>query len=173
MKKLILFFAISLTLPSFGQVTSMTIKAFTSLCIADSSTGFDWVNGKWIRKNYNSERYILQKIDYENQMKAADTLDRPITCDEPFASVVNSERAVVKACYSFRNFGSKSTILTQSQNCYESFKGGDLDLIQCPGVGNFKPNGLFVKLPSFISMDLSNKKEKDSIAIEVGTCSTL
>ncbi len=171
--KILLFFGILFALPSFGQVPSMSLKPFTSLCIADSSTGFNWVNGKWIRNDYNPERYILQKIDYENQMKAADTLDRPITCDEPSGSVVSSERAVVKACYSFRKFGSKSIILSQSQNCYESFKGGDLDLIQCPGIGNFKPNGLFVKLPSFISMDLSNQKEKDSIVIDVGSCAVL
>jgi hypothetical protein len=166
--KIILFFGILLTLPAFGQVTTMTIKPFTSLCMVDFSSGFDWGNGKWSPKNFKPERYLFQKIDYENQIKAAAVLDRPLTCDEPSATAVDLEKTIVKACYSLRNFGSKSMILTQSQTCYESFKNGDLELIQCPGLGNFKPNGLFVKLPSFISMDLSNKKDKDSIAIDVG-----
>jgi hypothetical protein len=173
MKTFFVLCGILFSFSSFGQVNTLTLKPFKSLCIADFSTGFDWVNGKWIPKNYKSEKYIFEKVDYENQIKAVDFLDRPLMCEIPSATIVNSEKAIVKACYAFRNFGSKSMLASQAQTCYESFKNDQLELIQCPSLGNFKPNGLFVKLPSFISMDLTNKKEKDSIAVDVGSCGML
>jgi hypothetical protein len=176
MKLLIFFTAIAVPFFATAEITTASIKPFTSLCIADDSTGYNWRNGKWIQANFNTKRYLLQKLDYEKQINSENVIDRPLSCDKPTATIINASKnnVVVKACYSLRNFGSKLNVLAESQNCYESFKNGELELIQCPGLGNYKPDGLFVKLPSYISMDLSNNKdEKDSISLAIGKCSVL
>lgn len=175
MKFLIIFIAIAIPFFATAQITTSSIKPFTSLCIADNSTGYNWRNGKWIKVNFNPKRYLLQKLDYEKQMISVDIIDMPLSCEKPNANIIDEikKNVIVKACYSLREFGSKINLLADSQNCYESFKNNELELIQCPGLGNFKPDGLFVKLPTYISMDLSNNNEKDSITLDVGNCSSL
>jgi hypothetical protein len=157
----------------FSQVTPQTIQPFKSLCISDQDTGFNWVNGKWITTQFTPDKYILEKLDYDKLMNATNYFGRPVNCSVPIASNLDAESSVVKACYSIRRFGSDALITIDALDCYESFKNKTLQGIYCPTQGNFKPNGLFVKLPSYISMDLSPKKVKDSIALSVGTCGVL
>ena len=153
----------------FSQVTPQTIQPFKSLCISDEEIGLNWTNDKWITAKFTLDKYILEKLDYEKAMKSTNIIDRPLLCSTPSATT----DVTVKACYSIKKFGTVFSNVLIAGDCYESFKGESIELIQCPSRGNFKPNGLFVKLPSHISMDLSLKKEKDSIVLAVGTCGVL
>lgn len=159
---------------SAAEVTVDSVKPFTSLCIGENSTGFDWRGGKWMQTNFKPDKYLLKKIDYEKAMLSPNAIDRPILCNKPsFKSYNTSALAFVKACYSFTRFGGPSISWIESKMCLESFRSGSFDEINCEGVGRFKPNGLFVKLPSSTSTSLGSEPEKDSLNLEVGTCSVL
>lgn len=82
---------------------------------------------------------------------------------------------LVTACYAFKEFGGSPRTNIEARDCIEGFSFGNIEMIQCRGIGNFKPNGLFVKLPSYVSMDVSSDggKNKDSISLAVGTCGVL
>lgn len=176
MKILIISTLIFFHISSVAQISTSTLRTFTSLCIAENSTGYNWRNGKWIQTNFNNEKYLFQKIDYDEKITSPNITDRPLLCNKPDVTSIenNGKNAIVKACYSMREFGAQVNVLLDSQNCYESYKNGELEVIQCSNLGNFKPDGLFVKLPSYISMDLSmNKEKKDSMTLVVGKCSIL
>jgi len=156
------------------EITVDSIKPFTSLCVGENSTGFNWIEGKWVRTNFKPEKYLLQKINYEKEMLSPNFNDQPLLCNKPSLQTYSSSGwAFVKACYVFRPFGTPLSMLTDAKQCLETFRNGSLDNINCEGIGLFKPNGLFVKLPSYISMDLRSSTSKDSMALEVGICSAL
>ncbi len=173
--KLILFCLVvgAAALPVCAQVTPQTIQPFKSLCIADQESGFNWSNGKWIPAKFEPGKYILQKIDYEEKMLSKNSTERPMLCSKPSATNVDKEKDIVRACYAVQKFGGVIHNWFHANDCYESFKDGKIQEIQCSGVGKFKPNGFFVKLPSYISMDLSTGDEKDSMVLSVGICGVI
>ena len=156
-----------------AEINTNSLPPFKSLCIGEQSTGFNWVNGKWKQTNFNSSRYVLEKIDYSSAMKSKNPIEIPISCKAAVATKVNSELTIVEACYLYYEFGVKPIIMINANMCYESFENGNIKDIDCTGKVKFKPNGLFVALPSNVSMDITNSNYKDSIAITVGTCGQL
>jgi hypothetical protein len=159
--------------PVCAQVTTQTIQPFKSLCIGEQASGFDWKNDKWEHTKFKPEKYILQKIDYEERMLSKNYIERPISCSKPKATNVDKEKDIVLACYAANKFGQVASYLFDAADCFELFKDGKIQEIQCSGVGKFKPNGSFVMLPSNISMDLSTGNEKDSLVLTVGVCGIL
>lgn len=159
--------------PVCAQVTTQTIQPFKSLCIGEQASGFNWNNGKWEHTKFIPEKYILQKIDYEEKMLSKNFLERPISCSKPKATNVDKEKDIVLACYAAIKFGEVASLFFDATDCYESFKDGKIQEIQCKGVGNFKPNGSFVMLPPYNSMDLSADNVKASLALTVGVCGIL
>jgi len=156
--------------PLLAQVTPQTIKPFKSLCVDEKSTGFNWNNGKWEAATFNLSKYTLEKIDYNKQILSEKVIDRPLSCEKPTATNVDNEKDVVLACYAVNRFGRPTYNAIHAANCLESFKGGQIESIYCSGVGSFKPNGLFVKLPTPTALDLSDGNYKDSMVVSVGTC---
>lgn len=155
-----------------SEVTTNTLPPFKSLCISEEDVGFNWEGGKWTPSRFKPKKYILQKLDYEDSMKKV-IYDQPRMCETPIARKVDESMDIATACYIVYEFGKSPLIFSDATTCYESFNKGKIDFIQCPKYGNFKPTGLFVKLPSAFSMDLSEKPYKDSMSLAVGTCSIL
>lgn len=156
-----------------AQVTPQTIQPFKSLCIAEQASGFDWNNGKWVHQKFVPKKYILQKIDYEKSMLSGKIVDQPVLCKKPSTTNINKELDIVTACYVVIEFGKVAFNVIDAIECHESFSNGNIKNISCKGVGNFTPNGGFVMLPSSSSLDVSFAKEKDSMAVSVGTCGVL
>ena len=156
----------------WAEVTTQTVKPFKSLCISDKETGFNWTNGEWGPVNFKSNKYVLQKVDYD-AAASGEPSQRPLFCRPPkVGSESINNMYYVTACYSFSKFGKPSSYIDMV-NCSEIFNGGQLEHITCEGVGKFKPNGLFIKFPSSVSMDLRDTKDKDSMVLAVGTCGVM
>lgn len=159
----------------FAEVTPQTIKPFKSICISNHETGFNWSNGEWMPAKFKTQKYILEKIDYEKEINASNSTERPFLCSAPKVQKIDEGSDLVTACYAISEFGGPPRTNLDARDCIEGFRFGNIQMIQCRGIGNFKPNGLFVKLPSQTSMDLSSDREKnkDSISLAVGTCGVL
>jgi hypothetical protein len=171
-KRLAAIFIALMPISIGAQVTTQTVKPFKSLCISDKETGFNWSNGGWVAVNFKSDKYILKKIDYDSASASNDPSERPLLCKPPEVLYEYKNITSVRACYSFSTFG-RPTSAFDMQDCSEVFNNGRLERVDCKGIGRFKPNGLFIKLPSDTSMDLSDEKTKDSMVLAVGTCGVL
>ena len=149
------------------------LKPFTSLCIEDNAVGFNWRNGQWVNAVFaKGDKIIFEKIDYQKADSSNNFMEKPLLCSQPKAHPVPNNFQLITACYSIRKFGDAKSMLNMN-DCYESYKDGVLTGIQCKSEGHFLPNGPFVKLPSHVSMDLSNKSEKDSVVVSVGKCAAI
>jgi hypothetical protein len=157
-------------IPAIAEVNVNSTPPFTSICVADRATGFNWRAGGWVETRFRPERYTLQKLDFSKLASEQDPRKRPVLCDVPEAHNYPGGVAVVKACYAVYDFGREPLMLADANNCYESYKDGRLEFIQCPSTGNFKPNGYFAKLPSSTSLSVGSEAEKDSMVLSVGTC---
>lgn len=173
-KRFLRFVIMLISLASLSSVeavaqTATTVPYFTSLCIADEAVGFNWRNGRWTFTRFQPERYTFQKIDLERYRQETVLTRRPLLCSDAEVTKITNG-AIVKACYVVHRFGEQPFLPGDASMCYESHINGNLELIQCPGVGNFLPNGLFVKLPVSTSMLLKDESTKDSMVVSVGKC---
>jgi hypothetical protein len=173
--KIIVFWIIfgAVASPLFAQVTPQTLKPFKSLCIDEKSTGYNWNNSRWDVATFNLSKYTLEKVDYDKGMLSEKVIDRPLSCGRPTATNIDNEKDIVLACYAVNRFGRPTYNAVHAANCLESFKGGVIQSIYCSGVGSFRPNGLFIKLPTPTALDVSDSIYKDSMVVSVGTCGVL
>ena len=161
-----------LWIAAHAEITTETLKPFKSLCIAEQATGFNWKDGSWTPQKFKGDKYIIQKLDYEREIAASSFVDRPLRCEKP--TITGSAAYTwVKACYAISEWGEAPFLFSQSRQCTELYVDEKLVSIQCSDIGRFKPNGLFVMLPSSESLDLSNSTSKDSIVLSVGKCGVL
>lgn len=167
--------AICLATPSWSQ----NAAPYTTVCISDKEGGFNWEKGDWVHARYKAgTKTIVQKIDPANYQEK-NPIDQPLSCEG--LNPKSYERGTLggiyrEACYVVRDAGANAFLLSDADKCYESYsKDGALEKVECRKM-HFSPNGLFIKLPTYASMNLSKKPNndyKDSLAILVGTCTKL
>lgn len=172
-----------------GLLASFTIFAwaqnepfFTSQCIVKNSTGFNWEKNWWESKDYRPGKiFIARKIDHrEHAFKGNNIFDRPIMCEKIEDFILdlgffeNNDKAR-DACYSIKEHGSTESLYLSAEKCIEVYdQSGKLKEVQCKKI-RFSPDGLFILLPSDVSMNLEPypKTGKDSLSLSVGTCARI
>jgi hypothetical protein len=173
LKTLIYPLLIALAAPaSIAATSSSKIQPFTSLCIVEQSTGFNWKVDHWERASFKpDQKTIVRKVDITSNEAKSDR-EKQVRCekefqyDEGFGSVLN------KACYLVKEYG-KKPLPYDAEMCVEAFQNGVLKEIECDKF-KFVPDGEFIRHSKM--EDISSSPAggtKDSIFIEVGKCSQL
>jgi|LWDU01.1.fsa_nt_gi hypothetical protein len=155
-----------LTILIFSLSVSASISSknnyYTSLCIEDESTGFNWVDGKWSLANFNNSKYIVKRFP----------LSKSPICDVSKAAH-NDVRTY--GCYNKKKLGQEFGIFSY-QLCTEFWESGKLSKVSCSNSVwgdniEFQPSGIFHT--SKIDRTLKYKDSKGSMYVSHGKCSTL
>ena len=176
-------FCASVCLMALGEVTTAQpekkgpnidfVTKFTSLCIEDSASGFNWDGRRWINApSFKADgRYLAEKVDLQkiNSDTSLTIIEKPTGCFAPKMSVATNEFYMVEACYLIRKVGRRAYSFDYEM-CREYIMDKKLTNISCSKI-TFLPNGQFIHLPSLL--DISERTEKDSLVLSVGMCSTI
>jgi len=185
MKPIILLACVALSYSNvaIAEITDET-DYYNAICIADQTIGYNWENGDWKSGSYAPDKYIVQKLELEDQ-KAIENIGRttksyPCFYDRNWKSIPSEwgDEFIISGCYNVRKAGSEF-YASVSQTCSETWKKDSetdtksLKSVNCEHF-KFRPNGWFHK--SRIHNHTENKPEKDykdSLLLTVGKCSTL
>ncbi len=153
------------------------------LCIEEEKTGFDWIDNKWLKRNFIEEKFLVKKLRPSETVSGCSQKEDPNFQDNYFNG---QEVSFAKACYEIKNFGDRSRkrkgkyfgrACEETWTKEESSKQVLLESVRCsetlfhPEI-KLAPNGWFHK--SRIEASLSDKaEEKSSLIISVGRCSIL
>ena len=186
MKKLLLILFTSLGLIGSANALSSVDESFTSLCIADSSTGFKWDNNDWESVNFTpGEKDLVKRLnpsDIKNY-QCSQTKNREI--DYFYINqAINEPQLVRYGCYTIKPFGSDfdDNYPTDCHELWSTFKRVSEDIdpkirrlesVQCWDRNfYFSPNGRFHK--ASLNGDVRSAIQfKDSLSLSEGKCSTL
>jgi len=151
------------------------IDPFTSICIEDKSTGFNWENRGWVAVKFVAdEKFIVQKIPPAEYKPANGMWHMSCESRQDF-NPGNGGKKVTFGCYNVRKFG-RELMPFSSDMCMEIWDGSTLEEINCSKTDPpffFLPDGAFIRYPRRASIDLStNPKDnyKDSLSLAVGKC---
>lgn len=151
---------------SISDVPLMPIE-YSLLCEGEQATGFNWVNGQWVKTNYKPDRYlIIQSL--ENECYFGVRPDRTLKGE----SILFSR----EVCLNIREVG-KEFRPKQSEKCTEFYVEADgkwRRQFSCDGFihnieGNFE--GSFRRIAGSNLHD--DVPKKDSMVLEVGRCSRI
>lgn len=183
MKKLLLIL-LSLGIIGSANAVSSVDDYFTSLCISESSTGFNWEKNAWKAVNFKAgTKHLITKVNPNEARNYECTDTKNLEDDSYFTNSNNEPKLVREGCYVIKEFGLDT--LEYKKDCLEVWstfpRGSDdinpktkkLESVQCWDDGfYFSPNGLFQT--SYVHGDVSNYSNyKDSLTVSVGKCSTL
>ena len=159
------------------QKAPLELAPFTSLCVEDAATGFDWRNGEWKAGRYHPKlKYMVQKIPESQYRNPPQSPNVPHVLCEPRVGADLNGYKISFGCYNIRESGEK-LFPPNSVMCSEQWIKGELRTISCKEAQRpffFVPDGNFIAYPWHA--DISIKPEnnyKDSLAISVGRCSTV
>jgi len=184
MKKLFLILFISFGLIGPAKALPPVDEYFfTSLCVADSSTGYNWKNNDWKAVNFTpGEKDLVKRINPSDEYNLCrKTRDRQR--DNYFTLSSTNEPVLLRyGCYEIKSFGSEYEYPYECNERWSTFKrvsDGEnpkirkLEQVNCFGINfHFSPNGRFHK--ATLHGDVSNiSKYKDSLSLTEGKCSTL
>jgi hypothetical protein len=155
-------------------------KPYTSLCIGEKSTGFNWTNGKWVKANFDPEKYLAVKLQIEpvtkgNPLPESGYCARDIKDQNPWNTDIGEFRS---GCYNFRHFGS-DIFGHESEVCTEIWRINgpekNLESVHCNKKKlTFAPNGNFIYPLIHTNINPEPiRKNKDSLVISVGKCSVI
>ena len=171
---LILFGTINLAVvaqPVFGSKAG-----YSSICVEEQSTGFNWQNKRWVQANFKEETYIVSRIPLEKYQSFLEARANNLhLCSDK--SKENSEfekTTFINECYSVTRIGQKPAI-TDSRMCTEIWESKRLVTIQCSDHSSkfhFQPTGNFIKQPWHSDLR-SDEQSKDSLALSVGKCTSI
>ena len=178
MKKLLLLL-LSLGIMGSADAVSSRDDYFTSLCIAEKSTGFNWENNDWKIRTFVPEKYVIKKVDATKYRSSC-----PYTLEAPYFDFYHEESSTLETygCYKEKDFGSEieSRFADECRETWITYPKDDsetppktklLEGVYCGDI-QFSPNGWFHK--SHVYSSLRNVDVyKDSITVTVGKCSTL
>ena len=186
MKRLLLLL-LSLCFIGSANAVSSPDDYFTSLCIGEKTTGFNWVDNSWKSVNFNPEtqKYIAKKVDpaelTDSQChfsRNSDMYDRYFTL-----SSNNQPKLSTNGCYSIYRFGGPelhfrfecneiwSTYARQDEETNP--KKRKLESVMCwDNQFFFSPNGLFHSATLHGNVE-AYIDYKDSLYLTTGKCSTL
>ena len=153
----------------FAQITDRN-DLFSTRCIEEQKTGFNWINNSWVKVNFKGSKFIVKK-----RRSGYNTPDE-ITCMISLKMKPKNELGsnAVYSCYNIKKIGHEFNYLN-TVACLELWGGDKLDgekiiMVLCDNL-NFSPNGYFHM--SRIHENLKEKSEqKDSMYISIGKCST-
>ena len=172
---------------------SMYEIVFTSLCVSDQGTGFNWKNRRWERADFNvgERRWIIQKVKVNQHKPVGDRLycqdevdrrERNSSFSVRFqgATSLYKRRGISRdACYLINEFGEEasSQSFDASEICLEKIRMASDESLSVHRVGCdtlldgefiFQPSGGFRY--SYVHTDFDSVY-RDSLIIEVGKCS--
>lgn len=173
---------VALPLPVIAQIPQAT--AMNVICAEEQASGFNWAKGRWLPVQYKSSDkiHIRRLTPSEVKKDVPNSFDRPIPCLGADLETVfdvsrfgENGRYARKACYSIKDFGKEALLSMSAELCTEEFNNGALEKIECKSM-HFSPNGLFIRLPWYVAMDINplpKNDYKDSLVIATGKCSAL
>ena len=146
----------------------------TTLCMGSDATGYDWEGGSWVRKVFAPSQFIVKKAPVENENGARRPINRckAQLANKPDKSQTN-KYVELQRCYTFADFGTEPII---KEECTEFYSDGKITEIDCPGVFTsvtFQPNGSYIKQTKSMIVGDFEGQPKDSMYIEVGSCSDI
>ena len=181
MKKLLLLLLSLGYIGSAGAVSSLD-DYYTSVCVGEKSTGFNWENYDWKKVNFIPEKYIAQKVD-----ATEDSFSFCFDTKNRFdAYLLWGEKSIptliTYGCYEIKGFGVDRGIPRDCEEKWTTYpkedeeinpKTRNLESVSCYSEDFlFAPNGWFYR--SHIHSDLeATDDKKDSLTVTVGKCSTL
>jgi hypothetical protein len=155
------------------------------MCEGVEATGFDWVNGEYIKEKFRVKKELYKKVKPDQWCFGW----KKLTADEKMGTInpkgqwnapydlTPYQYAFRKGCYSVYPFGEKPTL--NSVLCTERYnKEGKQDwetTIECKRNIYFtalSPNGLFHRFQTHTNLSQTDKK-KFSLVIEWGKCATI
>jgi len=153
------------------------------MCEGVEATGFNWVNGEYIRKNYKVGKELYKKVKPDKWCFGW----KKLTADEKLGVIRNTQFlgtpyqiGTRKSCYAVYPFGEKPPL--NSVLCAERYeKKGEKNWeteIDCKasvllkGDTALSPNGLFHRFNTHTNLSQTDK-EKFSLFIEWGKCATI
>ena len=177
MKRILTAVVACMALGAWGQ----NEPPFTSFCTEEKSNGFQWSGGEWVPTRFKVEsKYVAKKINPDSlEFKGKALVETPLFCNDIHQDVVKVgpqlQESARQACYLVTKHGEAPNIM-QAGKCWEKYsRDNQLTEVQCKEMW-FSPNGLFVRPPSTFSMNTSKNPpsgRKDSLTIEIGTCSKI
>ena len=183
MKKLLLILLSLGIIGSANAVTSVD-ESFTSLCVPDSSTGYNWEENDWKRVNFTpGEKDLVKRLNPSDVRNYQCSQTKNRENDNFYTNqAINEPQLGRYGCYEIKPFG--TDYLNFPIDCYETWstfkrvsedidpKIRRLESVQCWDRNfYFSPNGRFHK--ATLHGDVSNiSKYKDSLSLTEGKCST-
>ncbi len=172
----------TLAFPGFCQNQNIErLPTLNVLCVAEQSTGFDWRGNKWSKSNFIANRkYIITKIPREKYGSMNLKIQNQIIfCEEPKVLDVTkageSFSGWVSACYQVKPMGEESHAALDANQCDEWWDKGRLKKISCQKHNPqlyFHPDGSYIRYPWHSDIEKISDA-KDSLALEVGSCSRI
>lgn len=150
--------------------------AYSLLCVDEDATGYNWVNKKWVRTSFKSEKYVVTRIEpTKYSSTAVARTNNLFLCEDKSKDDLNlSNMTALYACYSISSLGEKPGPM-DARMCSEIWEKGNLTQVHCnehSGQFSFEPNGNFIRKP-WHSDARSSETKKDSLVLSVGKCSTI
>jgi hypothetical protein len=171
-----LVFLGAISLAVIAQPVFGSKAGYSSICVEEQSTGFNWQNKRWVQTNFKEDTYIVSRIPLEKYQSTLEARANKIyLCSDK--SKENSEfekTAFVNECYSVTKIGQKPTLL-DSNMCTEIWESKRLITVQCDKHSSkltFQPTGNFIKQPWHSDLR-SDEQNKDSLALSVGKCTSI
>jgi len=178
----VVFFITAFRFPVNAQDEPLTrLPLMSALCIPEGSTGFNWKNRRWTQANFRlDDKYIVRKIDINKYRTSADRSKSDLfLCGDPSLLDLTAKgkafSGLIDACYEIKQMGREAIPAIESRMCTESWDDGKLLRVSCEkhdGPLFFQPDGGFIRYPMHANID-KNTDTKDSLAIDVGSCSRI
>jgi hypothetical protein len=166
----------TINLAVFAQPVFGSKAGYSTVCVEEQSTGFNWQNKRWVQTNFKEDTYIVSRIPLEKYQSFLEARANNLhLCSDK--SKENSEfekTTFINECYSVTRIGQKPAF-TDSRMCIEMWESKRLISVECDKHSSkltFQPTGNFIKQPwhSDLRSDVQNK---DSLALSVGKCTSI
>jgi hypothetical protein len=166
----------SINLGAIAQPVFGSKAGYSSICIEELSTGFNWQNKRWVQTNFKEETYIVSRIPVEKYRTLVEARANNVyLCDDK--SNENNKYGkteFINECYSVTKIGQKPTLLDANM-CTEVWESTRLISVLCNKHSSkltFQPTGNFIKQPWHSDLR-SDEQNKDSLALSVGKCTSI
>lgn len=182
----IIFIISIFTLSYSYYLCAEELGAFTTLCIPSAATGFNWENDHWVQVSFKNDQFLIKKIVGEPKKPQNEEFDEiawEVRHEQCLAHLkylpeISEHLESYPVCVSKKNIGDEDwDIYTCDESHFKRKDStdsyGKVRLI-CSNYHvdiSFLVNGDYIR--SVRAHDIFKHKEKDSLVMEVGTCSTI
>lgn len=150
----------------------------TSLCIEESSTGFNWRQGHWVEATFSGHQYLVREIERAEEVGEScfERIAREARSLEPINNGFNTWSSGCYAIYDVGTEPGRFDVLMCDERWSDN---GSVDFVGCEhgGFQQFKMNvpGEFVSYRTYAApeSDPKDDAERDSLVLSVGKCSVI